>query len=162
MATNIFSLKKKDSALIYTDMLEKHVSDNFLDVCFVKANPQDGRKAECYKTLLGYALRDAGLYFESKVISIEGKVKINKVIVDFAVCSKSGFIDTPSYMYNTEDMSNWRATNDVIRKQQDGNHYTTYFRVTLEDTTPDDCTSFSIRFEGIGVFIYDAYVEHSI
>ena len=161
MATNIFSLKTKDSAnLIYTDMLEKHVSDNFLDVCFVTANPPDGQKAECYKTLLGYALRDAGLYFESKGTSIENKVKINKVVVDFAVCSKKGFIDTPLYTYNTADMGNWTSTHDIIRKQQDGNHYTTYFRVTLEDTTPDDCTSFSIRFEGIGVFIYDAYVEY--
>ena len=161
MATNIFSLKTKDSAnLIYTDMLEKHVSDNFLDVCFVTAYPPDGQKAECYKTLLGYALRDAGLYFESKGTSIENKVKINKVVVDFAVCSKKGFIDTPLYTYNTADMGNWTSTHDIIRKQQDGNQYTTYFRVTLEDTTPDDCTSFSIRFEGIGVFIYDAYVEY--
>lgn len=161
MATNIFSLKTKDSAnLIYTDMLEKHVSDNFLDVCFVTANPPDGQKAECYKTLLGYALRDAGLYFESKGTSIENKVKINKVVVDFAVCSKKGFIDTPLYTYNTADMGNWNATHDVIRKQQVGNHYTTYFRVTLEDSTPDDCTSFSIRFETIGVFVYDAYVEY--
>lgn len=162
MATNIFSLKTKDAAHgIYSEMLEQHISDNFLDVCFIKANPPVGQKAECYKTLLGYALRDAGIYFESKGSDIVNKVKINKVVVDFVVCSKAGFVETPSYTFNTADAGNWNPEHKIVRKEQIGNHYTTYFRVTLTDSTPDDCTSFSIRFENIGVFVYDAYVEYN-
>ena len=160
MATNIFSLKTKDTNhYIYCNMIGQHIDDSFLDAYFVEAIPTNGDKAVCYKTVLGYTMRNAALYFDSKSES-NAQIKINKVVIDLAICSKENYVSKPSYAFNSADKDNWNDSCVVVRKEKLGNRYTTYFRVTLTDGTPNDCTTCSIRFQTNGVFVYDAYVEY--
>ncbi len=160
MATNIFSLKTKDTNhYIYYNMLGQHIEDSFIDAYFIEAVPTNGDKAVCYKTVLGYTMRNAALYFDSKSES-NAQIKINKVVIDLAICSKENYVSKPSYAFNSADKDNWNDSCVVVRKEKLGNRYTTYFRVTLTDGTPNDCTTCSIRFQTNGVFVYDAYVEY--
>lgn len=161
MATNIFSLKTKDTNhYIYCNMLGQHIADSFIDAHFIEDVPINGDKAVCYKTVLGYTMRNAALYFD---INPENPTpaKINKVVIDLAICSKTNFVTKPSYTFNTADKNNWNDSCVEVRKEKIGNRYTTYFRVTLTDGTPNDCTTCSVRFYTNGVFIYDAYVEYN-
>ena len=53
MATNIFSLKTKDTNhYIYCNMLGQHIADSFIDAHFIEDVPTNGEKAVCYKTVL--------------------------------------------------------------------------------------------------------------
>lgn len=64
MATNIFSLKTKDTNhYIYCNMLDAHIENEFIDAYFDESIPENGDKPVCYKTVLGYTMRNASLYF---------------------------------------------------------------------------------------------------
>ena len=58
-------------------MIGQHIDDSFLEARFVEAIPGD--KAVCYKTVLGYTMRNAALRFDSKSGS-DAQIKINKVV----------------------------------------------------------------------------------
>ena len=146
MATNIFSLKTKDTNhYIYCNMLGQHIADSFIDAHFIEDVPTNGEKAVCYKTVLGYTMRNAALYFDTNPEN-PTPAKINKVVIDLAICSKTNFVTKPSYTFNSADKNNWNDSCVEVRKEKIGNRYTTYFRVTLTDGTPNDCTTCSVRF----------------
>ena len=65
MATNIFSLKTKDTNhYIYCNMIGQHIENEFIDAYFNESMPENGGdKPVCYKTVLGYTMRNACLYF---------------------------------------------------------------------------------------------------
>ena len=104
-------------------------------------------------------MRNAALYFDSKSGG-DAQIKINKVVIDLAICSKENYVSKPSYAFNSADKDNWNDSCVEVRKEKLGNRYTTYFRVTFTDSTPNDCTTCSVRFQTNEVFIYDAYVEY--
>lgn len=161
MATNIFSLKTKDTNhYIYCNMLGQHIEDSFIDAHFIDDIPTNGDKAVCYKTVLGYTMRNAALNFDIKTENPTAG-KINKVTIDLAICSKTGYVPKPSYLFNSTDEDTWADSCSEVRREKIGNRYTTYFRLTLTDNDPNGCTSFSIRFQVNGVFVYDAAVEYT-
>ena len=44
-------------------MLDAHIENEFIDAYFDESVPENGDKPVCYKTVLGYTMRNAGLYF---------------------------------------------------------------------------------------------------
>ena len=126
-------------------MLGQHIADSFIDAHFIEDVPVNGDKAVCYKTVLGYTMRNAALYFDTNSEN-PTQTKINKVVIDLSICSKTNYVTKPSYTFNSADKNNWNDSCVEVRKEKIGNRYTTYFRVTLTDGTPNDCTTCSVRF----------------
>ena len=158
MATNIFSLKTKDTNYyIYCNMIGQHIENEFIDAYFDESMPENGGdKPVCYKTVLGYTMRNACLYFQSKI----GNVKIRKMVIDFAICSKDGYVIKPTYQFVTAQETAWTGSLVAVRNEQIGNRYTTYFRATFTDSTTNGTNMCSIHFQTNGVFVYDAQVEY--
>ena len=69
-------------------MLGQHIADSFIDAHFIEDVPTNGEKAVCYKTVLGYTMRNAALYFDTNPEN-PTPAKINKVVIDLAICSKT-------------------------------------------------------------------------
>lgn len=157
--TETFSVKVKDTNPIYTNMIPKAVSDAHITATFGADIPDGGLKDVCYKTVLGYTMRNASLTFQTNTAVAD--CKINKLTVDFAVVSKTGYVSNPGYVFNSSDQDTWNEVLTPVRQELIGNRYTSYYRLTITDPTPGTCIMCSIRFQTNGVFVYDAQVEYT-